>query len=212
MARNPGAGFLNMVLKRAAASVLLRVSSLTQRQVGLILVLLGVAGLIALPYANTKTSAEPEAGITCAVLTVYDGDTVGCDLNHDGLIEKPQEQIRMLGIDTPEMHYSKKNPTYGTDHPTDEPFAKEASAWTDQTLYRQTVSLDFDIERHDRYGRTLAYVYTSSGLDVGAALLKLGYARTLFLGQNHKQAARYLPIEETARRNRLGLWGLPPQS
>jgi endonuclease YncB( thermonuclease family) len=67
--------------------------------------------------------------MACHVLTVYDGDTLGCDLNGNGRIERPQEEVRLLGIDTPEMHYSRKNPTYGSANPTDEPYAKEASRW-----------------------------------------------------------------------------------
>lgn len=179
--------------------------TISQRQAGLILVLLGLAGLAVAIPKNAQVAGLRD---TCRVLTVYDGDTIGCDLNQNGRIEKPQEQIRMLGIDTPEMHYSRKNKTHDSAHPTDEPYAKAASVWTEHALFHQTAYLDYDHDRHDRYSRTLAYVYTQpkNGVNVGETLLQQGYARVLFIGANRKMAARYYPIEEQARRSRVGLW------
>lgn len=147
--------------------------------------------------------------VRCKVLTVYDGDTLGCDLTGDGQITRPHEEIRLLGIDTPEMHYSKKNRTYGSAQPTDEPFAKEASGWLVRHALRKTVFLEFDHRKADRYGRKLAFVYLTrdAQTSLNAELLRLGYARLLFLGKNRLYEREFKAIEQEARLYRRGLWG-----
>jgi micrococcal nuclease len=146
----------------------------------------------------------------CKVLIVYDGDTLGCDLNGNGRIERPEEEIRLLGIDSPEMHYSRKNPTHDSAHPVDEPFAPEASRWMETRTLRKVVYLEFDLRRFDRYGRTLAYVYAEPADEpsLNAQLLSTGYAKTLFLGKNRKHEAEFMRVESEARRTSRGLWGM----
>lgn len=166
------------------------------------------------PQASV-TSATPAVSnsplkprVACKVLFVYDGDTFGCDLNHDNRIQKPKEEIRMLGIDTPEMHYSKKNRTYGTNHPTDEPYAAEASHHVTQLLSFHTAYLEFDRKRQDRHGRTLALAYLTptGGESVSASLLKQGYATVLVIPPNVRNEQEFLTLEATARQQKLGLW------
>lgn len=156
-----------------------------------------------------QTQGQVEAARTaCEVLTVYDGDTLGCDLNQNSQIERPQEEIRLLGVDSPEMHYSRKNLTHDSMHPIDEPFAPEASRWlTEQTLHK-TVYLAFDRRKTDRYGRTLAFIYASphSEHSFNEELLRLGYAKLLFLGKNRLNEAVFQAVEADARVNRRGLW------
>ena len=42
-----------------------------------------------------------------------------------------------------------------------QPFGKEASNYSKKTLTNQDVYLEYDKEKQDRYGRTLAYVWIS---------------------------------------------------
>jgi micrococcal nuclease len=157
-----------------------------------------------------RTPTEGTMRQSCKVLKVYDGDTLACDMNNDGHIERPSEEIRLLGIDSPEMHYSRKNPTYGTDHPTDELYAPQASAWLEHEASGKTVYLEFDTDTVDRYGRTLAYVYATR-LDrttLNEKELATGDAKTLFLGLNRRYQERFELVEKKAREAKRGLWSL----
>lgn len=146
--------------------------------------------------------------VACKVLTVYDGDTLACDLNRDGSIQKPREEIRLLGVDSPEMHYSRKNATYQTAHPLDEPFAKEASRWLTKQVNQKTVYLEFDVRPADQYGRSLAYVFLAPqmGLSLNEHLLETGYATLLFIGPNRRYEQRFQLAETRARKLKKGLW------
>ena len=80
------------------------------RQMGMTLMLAGALGIIltiTLGLMKPQDTPPPELARTaCFVRVVFDGDTIGCDLDANGTIENPAEHVRMLGIDTPEMHYS----------------------------------------------------------------------------------------------------------
>ncbi|MCE3236953.1 MAG: nuclease (SNase domain protein) [Vampirovibrio sp.] len=156
--------------------------------------------------AQTKAAGQRTA---CTVLTVYDGDTLGCDMNEDGEIQRPREEVRLLGIDSPEMHYSRKNPTYGTAHPTDEPFARQASQFLQRQVQGKTVWLEFDLRRHDKYGRSLGHVFAKRGdtLSLNQQELAQGYATTLFIGKNRLYEDEYMNAESKARNAKRGLWG-----
>jgi micrococcal nuclease len=162
------------------------------------------------PVATPETSRKTSGRTACRVLSVYDGDTFACDLNGNHKIDKPREMIRLLGIDTPEMHYSRKNQSHDTEHETDEPGAKMASQWLDKTLFRKTVYLEFDQRKRDRYDRTLAYAYLSAkdGVSINEQMLAQGYAKILFLGKNRRYEERFTDVEAQAREKKLGMWRL----
>ncbi len=160
------------------------------------------------PLVSVSAQKSNSSRIPCQVLFVYDGDTFACDLNGDNRIQKPKEEIRMLGIDTPEMHYSKKNASHGTQAEHDEPFAAEASHHVTQLLSFKTAYLEFDRKRSDRHGRTLAYVYLqpTGGESVSASLLREGYATALILPPNVQHEQDFLMLEAEARKANRGLW------
>ena len=107
------------------------------------------------------------------------------------------ETIRLLGVDTPETHHPRKPvQCYGP----------EAAAHTASRLFRQVVRLEDDVERHDIYGRRLAYVYLD-GHNYERELLQQGYARLLVIEPNHAHARDMLDDELNARAKRVGLWG-----
>ncbi len=162
------------------------------------------------PSVASNVSMASSQRVACRVLTVYDGDTLGCDLNGDGSIQKPTEEIRLLGIDSPEMRYSRKNPTYGTENPTDEPFAKQASQWLTSRASRQTVYLEFDLRQNDKYGRTLAFVYAKADdrVSLNQQEVAEGLATILFLGKNRLHETEFEKAESQARQGKKGLWGI----
>ena len=93
------------------------------------------------------------------VTAVFDGDTI--QVAWGGR----RETVRLLGVDTPE--------TVHPDRPV-ECFGPEASDYTKQRLLNRHVSLTFDRERRDRYGRLLAFVAVD-GESVNDELLDPGF-------------------------------------
>ncbi len=125
------------------------------------------------------------------VVQALDGDTI---VVADGAA---RETIRLLGVDTPETHHPRKPVQC---------FGPEAAAFTQAQLEGQWVRLEDDVERHDIYGRRLAYVYFHGRL-FEDALLTRGYARLLVIEPNHAHARTMLDEELDAEAARVGLWG-----
>src|SRR5256885_4127526 len=131
------------------------------------------------------------ANLEYRVVQVLDGDTIVVQRGH------ARETIRLLGVDTPETHHPRKPvQCYGP----------EASAYTTSRLFGQVVRLEDDVERHDIYGRRLAYVYLH-GKNFEEELLRKGYARLLVIEPNHAHARDMLDDELNARARGVGLWG-----
>jgi micrococcal nuclease len=126
------------------------------------------------------------------VIDTLDGDTVVVRFADGGEVT-----VRLLGVDTPETH-----------HPTKpvECYGPEAAAYTEQRLLGRRVTLTYDVERHDMYGRTLAYV-SIDGARYNDELLRLGYARLLVIAPNGNHARTMLRETLTARNADRGLWG-----
>ncbi|HWV83894.1 MAG TPA: thermonuclease family protein [Capillimicrobium sp.] len=160
------------------------------RRAVLILVVL-VLAVLGGRLAIQRDDASP-AGVRAEVTRIVDGDTIHVDL--DGT----DETVRYIGVDTPE---SVKPGT-----PV-ECFAKKASAYNARLVEGEDVKLRFDVERRDRYGRLLAYVYRAGdGLFVNARLIRDGYARTLTVPPNVRFADRFARLQREAREARRGLW------
>ena len=76
-------------------------------------------------------------------------------LNRDSGIpplEPTRFRPRLIGVDTPETVLPQKPVEY---------YGKEASAFTKRLAEGQEVRLEYDQQRRDHYGRTLAYVWLS---------------------------------------------------
>jgi len=118
---------------------------------------------------------------------VVDGDTIVLDGN---------EKVRLIGVDTPETKDPRKPVQY---------FGKEASEFTKRMVEGKKVRLDYDWQRKDKYGRTLAYVYLEDGTFLNAEIIKQGYghAYTVF---PFKYLEEFRQHEREARENQRGLW------
>lgn len=148
-------------------------------------------------YADSLRDFGSHIGVATAapqgarVIHVADGDTF--DVRIDGATER----VRIIGVDAPETVKPRtKVQCYGP----------AASSFTKGQLSDQRVTLVYDHERRDRYGRTLAYVQLH-GHDFGATLLRRGYARALSIEPNTTRARGYSAIERRARHAGRGLWG-----
>ena len=142
-------------------------------------------------WAGRRDAAELDKSPTATVVHVLDGDTIR--VVHGG----HETTIRLLGVDTPETHHPTK--PVGC-------FGPEAAAYTERRLAGRRVELVTDLEVHDRYGRTLAFVYLD-GNSFNDELLRLGYARLLVIPPNGAHARTQLAIELAAKAARRGLWG-----
>lgn len=121
-----------------------------------------------------------------------DGDTFWVDDDTEKGIK-----IRLIGVNTPETVHPRKPVEY---------YGKEASNYVKETLKGKKVRLEFDIERKDRYGRTLAYVFLRDGTFLNAELIENGFGQVMTVPPNIKYSEKFIKLEREARRNNRGLW------
>ena len=135
------------------------------------------------------------------VTEVVDGDTIWArnDAHPDGI------KIRYIGIDTPESVHedASKNTKEG----------KMAADRNDEILNSAMyeVYLEYDIEKMDQYGRTLAYVYiydwdNENYVMIQEILLSEGLCRLMTVQPNSKYADHFYELEIKAREEGRGFW------
>ena len=160
---------------------------------GLLVLLFSLLGLNL--YQGQLYSSESNE---VAVEEVIDGDTIRVrDLETDEIF-----RVRYLGIDTPELD--------GPDY--ESCFSSQAKEKNEDLVLDQKLILEFDIDRYDRFGRTLAYVYTLDELGeketfVNLELLEEGYARFYLDKQNTLRQGELVQAALTAQEDFSGLWG-----
>ena len=128
------------------------------------------------------------------VTRVVDGDTIHV------LLDGRDSTIRIIGIDTPE----KDGP-----YTDEECFGREASDYTSRALDGARVGLEFDVDRTDRYDRTLAHVWVGDEL-FGKQILRDGFAVLLTIPPNVRYVDRFTAAQAAARDDGVGLWGSCP--
>ena len=118
-------------------------------------------------------------------------------IDRDTLELSTGEKVRLIGVDTPETKDPRKPVQY---------FGKEAVAFTQRTVAGKRVGLEYDQQRQDKYGRTLAYVYLENGIFVNAEINRQGYgfAYTRF---PFKYLEQFRQLEREVRDAGRGLWG-----
>lgn len=135
------------------------------------------------------------------VTRAVDGDT---------LVLENRERVRLIGIDTPEMHESNKlnrdAARSGQDVEVIKQLGRRAYEFTKKLVEGKRVRLEFDVERHDKYKRILAYVYLEDGTFVNAKIVEEGYASLMTYPPNVKYADLFLKLYQEARKNQRGLW------
>jgi len=135
------------------------------------------------------------------VTRAVDGDT---------LVLENQERVRLIGIDTPEMHESDKlyrdAQRSGQDIETIKKLGRRSYEFTKNLVEGKRVRLEFDVERFDKYKRILAYVYLLDGTFLNAAIIEQGYASMMTYPPNVKYADLFLRLYRQARENKRGLW------
>jgi micrococcal nuclease len=158
---------------------------------GAVLVLALALVLASTACAGTTGAGSLEDTGSALVTRVVDGDTAHVE------IDGRDTDVRFIGIDTPE--------SVKPDSPV-ECFALEASHYTERRLEGERVRLEFDVEREDRYGRTLAYVWLGDEL-FNETLVREGYALVTTFPPNVQYVDRFVEAQRDAREHGRGLWG-----
>lgn len=149
----------------------------------LITILLSIIILFSGIYLTFEQTAAEEVYIN----EVIDGDTV---------ISASGKRIRLLGIDSPEINWEQGSAEY---------FAWEARDYVIEKLLHKNVNLEYDIDKNDDYGRTLAYLFLD-GDNFNLKLLEKGYAGLMLVSPNDKYRKSFVRAAEEARKNGRGIW------
>lgn len=130
---------------------------------------------------------------------VYDGDT----LRVAGV-----GKVRMIGVDTPERKNSKRDDYYlrqGISRDRLRGVARAALEFNIAHVQGKTVTLTFDHEQRDRYGRLLAYVTLPDGRLLNRLLVEKGLA-AVYRRFDFRLKEDFLQAEWRAQLMRVGLW------
>ena len=125
------------------------------------------------------------------VTRVIDGDTFECVIN--GKTQK----VRLIGVDTPESVHPDKNKNAEE--------GKKASDYTKEKLQGKKVGLEYDVQKNDKYGRILAYVWNESKM-YNLELLEKGYAKVMTIPPNIKYSELFLEKQKIAQETNQGFW------
>jgi micrococcal nuclease len=125
------------------------------------------------------------------VKTVYDGDTV---LLEDG------RKIRFLGINTPEIEHHNKSADAG---------GNEAKRWLIDKLRNTKVRLEVSVEKTDKYGRTLAHVFTERNEHINLQLVEAGLAAVSIYPPDLLYVNELVKAQHQAEQGKLGIWARP---
>jgi micrococcal nuclease len=140
------------------------------------------------------------------IVNVVDGDTMDVRFQ-DGT----KDRIRLLGVDTPEVH-TQTDPVEWEGVPNTQASrdclraeGKDASAFAKETLNGQQVriSIDPDADRRGSYGRLLVYIH-QGGSTFNYELLQRGHARVY--ETSFSKRATFDTAEAEARRAGREVW------
>ena len=159
-------------------------------------------------------------GETCTLDKIIDGDTIICS----------GEKIRLIGIDAPESFDNPKarrdSKRTGQDLEAIFTMGKQAKDTLEYILRLadNKVELEFDVQRKDKYGRTLAYVFlkdlsvdfemwppelyldAQQWVFVNAAMISSGFASPMTIPPNVQYADLFNVLYREAQVVGRGLW------
>ncbi len=145
--------------------------------------------LLLLVGCQPQKKPQENIQIQVKVAQVVSGQT----LEVLGMGDQPNliTQVRLLGIDAPDLQQR--------------PWGSAAKERLQALIEGQPVTLEFDVEGRDKFGRTLAYAWKDKVL-LNEQLVKEGHA--LFVGRspNHKYDQRLERAQQWARLLGVGIW------
>ena len=150
-----------------------------------------LAALVGVVVVMMGLLACPELGVAYEWLRaahVLDGDT---------LILEDGRHLRFLGINAPEIPHKDK---------PGEIFGHDAKRFAKNIIASKKIRLEFDHERHDRYGRILGYLFTEDGALINEEMIRNGRAFYLPARRLLKYHSRLLGAQRLAMDSTLGIW------
>ena len=180
----------------------------SRSSIGLALCAILVVAPIAVGCTGAK-SAPADAGragapklVSALVDRVVDGDTAVMYLSNGSRV-----RVRFIGVDAPEWTSQR------------EAFGAQSAAYAKRRLTGRRVFLQIGVEKRDRYGRLLAYVWLDKPRNTSEAelrdkqfnaqLLLEGYAQLLTVPPNTDYVEQYRVFQTEAREANRGLWAQP---
>lgn len=159
---------------------------------GFVLLILGTILIIFQKFATvvTKNKVTPSPSLETSsekVIRVIDGDSI---------VLSNGEEVRYIGINTPEIE-------------NNECFATISAKINSDLVLGKDIKLTKDTSETDNYGRLLRYVYLGDTF-INDYLLKNGYAKVMLVSPDVKFEKEFGESENYAKENSLGLWGNCP--
>lgn len=155
----------------------------------IILLIFTAFGALVLSYV------KPEQSKKFRVVEVHDGDSVS--IREDGFtkIFSRVNQVRLIGIDAPELGQR--------------PWGKYAQRHLRKLLRASdwVVYIEFDVERKDKHGRLLAYLWSKDEKMINEYMIKDGYAVLMTFPPNITYVERFKFAQKMARQQKIGIWG-----
>lgn len=154
-----------------------------------------IAGIAAVALVGTGAAAAIVMGSDPTVERVIDGDTV------DVSTWSGTKRVRLLNINAPELgHFGDP----------EECLAQEAKDRLEELLPEGTeVSLEYDNDRRDRYGRDLAGVFVGEDF-INEHMVRDGFAHAVVYEPNRRFYDRILAAEAEPREHGAGVFGVEP--
>lgn len=153
----------------------------------------------ALRFAFAVTVALSAPIVFCGLVRAQEFGVVERVVDGDTVIVAGVGSVRLIGVNTPETVHPNK--------PV-EAFGREASDFLRSLVQGRRVRMEYDWQRRDRYGRTLAYLYLEDGRFVNALIVRegFGHAYTRF---PFRYLEEFRALEREAREDKRGLWRDP---
>jgi len=169
-----------------------------------------IAGIFALMGGFLVTNETPQTNSAefFTVDHIADGDTLTV---RSGQNNKTKERVRLLGIDAPEASDNEKaardaararvSITNIIKH------GATATAFMRKKLAPgDSVKIEFDQQRRDRFGRLLGYVYLKNGKMLNLEMIDNGFAIPMNIAPNNRYKGEFARAAKEAKRLGRGLW------
>jgi len=165
------------------------------------------------PTPTPTPEREERTEFQVTVVKITDGDTLDVQFENGD-----EETLRLLGVDTPEVH-TATDPTewegipdteQGSDHLRD--WGHKASEFARTELEPGTeirIVVDESADRRDSYGRLLVYVYDDGTL-FNQELIEQGYAR--LYDTEFSKRSQFASTESDAQDSDVGVWEYEAQT